>query len=378
VVGAGLAASSMALVLSLFETGDRVKAMGWWSMVGAGGPVLGVAIGGVIIESVGWRAMFVLEMILGAVALVLALAVLPEHGAGQKRHAREGAPRLDVIGAVFVVVSVGSLLFALNRAPVVGFGSNLVIGALCLAVLAGAVLLFVELRVEDPLVPFHYLRRRNFVLPLSAQTFGNFAYMGGFFLAPLLLEQVYHYGESASGLLVIARPIAFAIFAPVAGYVAVRVGERPIAVLGTCAVVASMAAFALTPARGGLPIVEVALVLSGVGMGVASPSISASIANVVDQDALGTASAAQQLVVQIGTVAGIQVSQTVQGSALSRHPSALLGSFHAAFVVGGAVALVGVISAIGLRSTDRQGRAARGARSGRAARGEKALLGDVA
>ena len=54
-------------------------------MVGAGGPVLGVAIGGVIIESIGWRAMFVLEMTLGGVALVLAPMVLPEHGLGQRR-----------------------------------------------------------------------------------------------------------------------------------------------------------------------------------------------------------------------------------------------------------------------------------------------------
>ncbi len=74
----------MALVLSMFESGDRVKAMGWWSMVGAGGPVLGVAVGGFIIQSIGWRAMFLLEMVLGAVALVLAVAVLPEHGAGQR------------------------------------------------------------------------------------------------------------------------------------------------------------------------------------------------------------------------------------------------------------------------------------------------------
>jgi MFS family permease len=59
-VGAGLGASSMALVLGVFDRGDRVKAMGWWSLVGAGGPVLGVAVGGPIIETIGWRWMFVL------------------------------------------------------------------------------------------------------------------------------------------------------------------------------------------------------------------------------------------------------------------------------------------------------------------------------
>jgi predicted MFS family arabinose efflux permease len=296
--------------------------------------------------------MFLLEMVLGTIALVLALAVLPEHGAGQRRTKGQGPP-LDMFGAALVVVSVGSLLFGLNRAPVVGFTGDLVIGAFCLSAVAGFFLVMVERRVADPLVPFRYLKKRNFALPLGAQAFANFAYMGGFFLTPLLLEQVYRYGESTSGLLVIARPLSFAFFAPVAGYVAVKVGERQTAVLGTCAVVASMAAYTFTASSSGIALVEIALVLSGIGMGVASPSIAASIANVVDQDALGTASAMQQLVVQIATVAGIQVFQTVQESVYSGNPKELLGSFHVAFFVGGSVALVGVLCAVGLHSTVR-------------------------
>ncbi len=244
----------------------------------------------------------------GAIALVLAPMVLPEHGAGQRRHRGEGGASARHLWSRLRCPLRGSLLFGLNRAPVVGFSSWLVIGAFLASAVAGVALVLVERVVDDPLVPFRYLRRRNFALPLAAQTFGNFAYMGGFFLTPLLLEQVYRYGESASGLLVIARPITFAIVAPASGYVAVRVGERSTAIFGTCAVVASMAAFVLTSSHGGITLVEIALVLSGLGMGVASPSIAASIANVVDQDALGTASATQQLVVQIATVAGFEFS----------------------------------------------------------------------
>jgi MFS family permease len=107
-------------------------------------------------------------------------------------------------------------------------------------------------------------------------------------------------------------------------------------------------------------LVEIALVLSGFGMGVASPSISASIANVVDQDALGTASAMQQLVVQIATVAGIQVFQTVQESTVGEGRGQLLGSFHIAFIAGGCVSLIGVVCAVGLHSTVRTAQLAQG------------------
>ncbi len=353
-VGAGLGASSMALVLGAFDRGDRVKAMGWWSLVGAGGPVLGVAIGGPIIESIGWRWMFVLEVIIGAVALVLALLVLPEHASGRVR-TRAGGPPLDVGGAVLVILCVGSLLFGLNRGPVLGWRSPFVIGAFVVTGVTGLVLVLVERRVEDPLVPLHYLRQRNFSFPIGAQMLSNFAYLGGFFLSPLLLEEVYGKGESAAGLLVIPRPLSFSLIAPVAGYVAVRIGERSAAVTGTLCVTVSMGVFALTGKGTGIALVEVALVLSGVGLGISSPSIAASMANVFDQTALGTAAATQQLMTQISTVAGIQVIQTVQSSQAHGHGAALLPSFHAAFLVGGVVALGGVVCAAFVRSAERPG-----------------------
>ncbi len=350
-VGAGLGASSMALVLGAFERGDRVKAMGWWSLVGAGGPVLGVAIGGPIIQSIGWRWMFVLEMVIGAVALVAAALVLPTHAAGSVRTQTRSS--FDIAGATTVVVAVGALLFGLNRAPVLGWHSALVKGSFVVSVLAVVALVLVERKATDPVVPLHYLARRNFAFPIGAQMFSNFAYMGGFFLSPLLLEQVFGHGESAAGLLVIPRPLAFSLCAPVAGYVAVRVGERTAAITGTLAVVASMGVFALAGRGTGVALVEVALVLSGIGLGVASPSIAASVANVVDQDALGTASATQQLTTQIAAVAGIQVLQTVQASSAQGHGVALLGSFHRAFLVGGAVSVLGVLCAAFVRSAQR-------------------------
>ncbi|MGH9018494.1 MAG: hypothetical protein ACRDY1_12160, partial [Acidimicrobiales bacterium] len=119
-------------------------------------------------------------------------------------------------------------------------------------------------------------------------------------------------------------------------------------------VMLSMGVFALTGKSTGVALVEVALVLSGVGLGVSSPSIASSMANVFDQEALGTAAATQQLMTQVSTVAGIQVIQTVQSSqAHGLHGAALLPSFHAAFLVGGVVAVGGVVCAAFVRSADR-------------------------
>ncbi|MHB8330228.1 MAG: MFS transporter, partial [Acidimicrobiales bacterium] len=97
-VGASIGAASMALVLSVFDKGDRVKALGFWSLVGAGGPVIGVAVGGPVIQLFGWRWMFVIQMPLLVLSALLATAVLPERAAGRRRVAR-GELELDWAGA---------------------------------------------------------------------------------------------------------------------------------------------------------------------------------------------------------------------------------------------------------------------------------------
>ena len=82
-------------------------------------------------------------------------------------------------------------------------------------------------------MPTTYWRRRNFMFPMGTKSFSSFAYFGGFFLFPLLMEQVYGYSVAQVGFLSVARPLVFAISAPIAGYMAVRTGERNATLFGT-------------------------------------------------------------------------------------------------------------------------------------------------
>ena len=92
--------------------------------------------------------------------------------------------------------------------------------------------------------------------------------------------------------------------------------------------------------------------LAGVGLGVSSPSMAASVANAVDEEHMGIAGAAQQLITQVAIVAGIQMAETTQ--AARQHTSGLVGSFHDAYVVAGAVCLAGVACALFVRNADRE------------------------
>ena len=337
VEGACTTAASWSLLFRVFPPEDRTKVMGWWSLVGAGGPVIGVAIGGPVIQAVGWRWIFVAQAPLIVVALVLNALVLPETASGDRQ-------RLDLAGAALLALGVGSLLFGLNKGADWGWSSLGVLTAFAACPVGLAGFVAAERRASDPLLPLEWLGRRNFVLPCCATLFANFAYLGGFFLTPLLLERGFGYGEGHAGILQIARPLVFSLSAPLAGYLAVRTGERSAAVSGTLLVALSMVLFAMLHRGSGDLVVIAALALSGLGLGVASPSIAASVANSVEIERMGSASAALQLALQVGQVAGIQVMETVQAS---REQSAgLIPSFSNAYLVGGAVAALGVVTAL--------------------------------
>jgi MFS family permease len=201
--------------------------------------------------------------------------------------------------------------------------------------------------------------------------------MGGFVITPLLLQDQFGYDETKTGLLLIARPIVFAITGPVAGYLTVRVvGERSAAVFGAATITASMFALAsLAPGDGDAVIVG-ALALSGLGMGASAPAMAATIANAVDERDLGIAGATQQMVNQVGVVIGIQVMQTVQAA---RAPAVgAVNAYGEAYLVGAALAACGVVFATFVRSTPRAAELRRGVREAEAAAGAPRPLVDPA
>jgi len=314
--------------------------MGWWTLVGAGGPVLGVAAGGPVVQAFGWRWVFVGQAPLIAIAIVAVFQLLPDTPPLE-------TGRIHLSGAIALGIGVAGLLLALNRG-VDGWTSPVVLASLGGAVLGLVAFWRLERYVDSPLFPVEWVRRRTFLLPCFASFTLNFAYMGGFFLTPIFLERSLGYAVGVTGLMQIARPLVFAVSAPVAGYLAVKTGERAAAIVGTSLMVGSMLLFASVGQHSGAVVIVAALGLSGLATGVALPSLSASLANAVEIEQMGSASAAMQVFSQIGVVAGIQLMETVQ---TGRAPHGLLSSFHDAYLVGAAVSLVAVGCAAMVRST---------------------------
>lgn len=340
--GSACGPSAMAYINRLFAPEQRVRPLSYWSFVTAGAPVLGVVIGGPLVEAVGWRAIFAVQAPMCVVGVVVALWLLPP------TERMEGV-RFDVRGSITLGVGASALLAGISQAPSWGWAAPATLACVAVGVVSLAAFVQVERTTSDPLVVLAWFRTRNVAFPVLCLALGNFAYMGGFILVPQVLKRGLGLTESAIGLLVIARPLTFSLVAPLAAMVTVRVGERAAGVVGSCGVVVSMVLFAFVDADSGHALIAVALGLSGAGLAIASPALTALTANAVDDRDLGVAGAMQQLMVQMGAVLGSVVLTTVAAGG----GAARFAPFHAAFLVAAAVAALGALAAAFVRSLPR-------------------------
>jgi MFS family permease len=330
--GAATGPTSMALIMRAFPEEDRVKAMGWWSLVGAGAPVIGLVAGGPIVDAVGWRWIFVAQAPLSLVALVVAFLVLHE------TPRREREP-IDVGGAVTLALATVGALLGLTLGSHLGFLHPVVLALFASSPLFLWWFVRFERTAPHPLLPLEFFAIRDFRASLVAQFGSNFTYMGGFIVTPLLLENRFGFSVAATSLAMVCRPLSNSTAAPIAGYVAGRVGNRRTAIVGCALVALAPAVFAVAAGSDSLALCFVALVISGVGLGGSSPSLITVVANSVPAHDLGVANAAQQMVAQIGTTAGIQVLSTIQGGSSARGP------FVWAYLAGAAVGAIGIVAA---------------------------------
>ena len=338
-IGAATMPSSMALINSVHAPAQRAKAMGWWSLVAAGSPAIGLVIGGPLIDAVGWRPMFGIQAVLSVVPVTAAFLVLRET---TRRH----DVGFDVPGAATLALGAGGLMFALNQWPERGFDAAVSIG-LVVGVAGMVSFVAVESRVTFPLLPLEFFRRRNFTAAMLGTFFAGAAYMGGFILAPLLLQSVFAYSVSTTSLIMLVRPASFSASSPVGGALSTRWGERPMALLGTAAIAVALVGLGAGTEAGMVALVVGALFVQGIGNGFSQPPLTATLSNSVDEKDLGIAAAAQRMTWQVGSAFGITTMTALYGG------TEQASDFLTAYLVGAALGVASFVFAGMMRSTPR-------------------------
>ena len=346
-LGAALVSpAALALLMSLFDEGaERNRALGLWAALGGSGGAAGAILGGMLTDGIGWEAVLLVNVPIGALAIAAASRLLPESRAGLGRRG------FDLAGAVAVTTGLTVLIYALVDANDAGWGSTQTIGLAALALVALAGFVAIERRSRQPLVPLGIFRNRRIRGGNIVTVLNTGALFPMFFFITLYTQDVLGYSAVESGLAQLPLAATIAASATLAPRVVARAGYRTALVAGLGLLAGGLLWLAQLPADGSYPsdLLLPSLVV-GLGEGVVWVASMVAATSGADESEAGLASGLVNTSQQLGGALGVAALVAV---ATSRET--LTDGFTAGFTVGAGVAALAALLAATLLSPTRAG-----------------------
>jgi len=292
--------ASLAIVRNTFDVpAERARAIAVWASIASVAASVGPVLGGVLVEDFGWRSAFLVNVPTGALALAGAAVLV-------RASARSAARRFDWAGQFASAAALGALCFAAIEMPTRGPGATDVLIALLVAVLAAAVLIAVERRSADPMVPLAWFRNPVFV---AMNVMGTLVYVGYFallFILSLYLHGSVGLNARQTGLMLLPLALSLSFGNVLSGRLHGRASATQLMsgglLLSTCAVPALAAALTL---RAPWPVVWAAMAAFGTGTALSVPPMIATVLEQVPADAAGVASGFLNAARQAGSLLGV-------------------------------------------------------------------------
>ena len=299
--------SAMAIILSVYGRKERSKVLGVWMAVVALSPALGVVTGGPLIEWLGWRTLFLVQGLLVIVALLVGARTLPETQ-------KQSEVSFDVPGALTLGIGVGALLITVNRGIVWGWNHPIVISAAVISPFALITFRTIENRTKMPLLPPKLMAKSNFTIPIAVQAVLQAAYMGAMIIAPFLLERRWGFRPTVIGLLMLPRPLAFAMAARLGGTHDLDKGARRVSITGSLVFAAAMLIAGIGAQQKWLIVFILGAGLAGAGSGYIRPTIANAATSAVGDQDLGVAGGSLNMLQMVGGTVGITLATAMLGT----------------------------------------------------------------
>ena len=329
--GLGAAAilpTSLAIINHAFADSDeRTKAIGFWAALGSLALVAGPLAGGLLVDSLGWRAIFWLNLPLVAIALGLTLTLVRESS-------DPGERSIDLRGQLFAIGLLAGLVFFLIEGGRLGWTVPPVVTALVVAVVSAFVFIRTELRRAEPMLQLSYFENPSFAAANAGSGLMNLGTLGALFAFSIYLQQQEGESPIQAGLHILPWTATLAIFAVLGGRIAQRLGPRLPAGLGLAMTGVAFGVVALLPSQDGAAALT-ALGVAGVGLGIATPALVSAATAAVPAPRAGMAAAVNNTARQAGGAIGVALIGAI-------------GGIQAAMAVACAVLLLGGTLGLGL------------------------------
>jgi EmrB/QacA subfamily drug resistance transporter len=296
--GAGMFATSLALIGQEFHGKDRATAFGVWGATVGGAVAVGPLVGGVLTQSFGWEWIFFVNVPIGITAMVLTERQIVNV------FAKDPEP-VDVAGLVTFSTALFLLIFGLIRGNPEGWGSGVIVGCLVAAAVLLAVFVAIELRIAHPMLDLALFRKRAFngvsavAFALSAGMFAMFLYL------TIYMQGVLDFSPLEAGLRFLPLTVLGFVVAPISGALSNRVPIRVLLGVGLTLVgVGLLLMNGLTPSSEWTTLL-VGFVIAGIGIGTTNPGIGQAAIAVVPVEKSGMGSGINTTFRQVGIATGV-------------------------------------------------------------------------
>jgi EmrB/QacA subfamily drug resistance transporter len=333
---------SLTILASAFPAERRGTIVGIWGAIGglaiAGGPL----VGGAVVQGLDWHWIFWLNVPIGLAAAALATSRLPE--------SRGPAARIDLPGVAMAAIGAVALAWGLVRTTDVGWGSPQVIGALILAALLIAGFVAWERLAGEPMLPLRLLRIPAFAAANATGLLMFASITSAAFMMAQYFQLGLGYSPLSTGLRFLPWTLTPLLIAPAAGALADRIGSRPLMVLGLALQGAGLVWIALSAtSTAGYGRFVLPLIIAGVGISMAVPTVPATALNAVPPADMGKASGVQNTLQRFGAVFGVAIVAAVfSANGHLGSPATVISGFRPALAAAAGLSVVGSLTALGV------------------------------
>lgn len=303
--GCFLVPSSLALVSEAYpEPAERAKAIGLWSATTAVSTGLGPAAGGLLVDTLGWRSIFWINIPLVAAAIALAARYAPRSSPAAGR-------KLDLPGQALISLALLGIVAGFIEASVSGWGAPAVIALFAVGAAATACFVAVEFRAAQPLLSPRYFRSRPFSGAAVVATGAYVVFTGFLFVNTLYLQDLRGYSAIAAGLIMVPATVGGLALSPLFGKMTAARGPLVPVVISVAALLAGSLILAGVTPGGFLPLLIVCYVLIGLGGELVNTPITDAAVEGMPPERAGVAGAVTSAFRQIGNSVGVALLGTI-------------------------------------------------------------------
>jgi EmrB/QacA subfamily drug resistance transporter len=348
--------AALSILTTTFKEGkDRHTALGIWGGVGGLASAAGVLLGGLLTEGPGWRWV----MFVNPLACLLVLGGIYRLISGERRRAQ--LANFDILGAILATSGMLLLVYALVKAPTVGWGSARTIGELGGALVLLAAFVVNELRHRNPIAPLSIFRINGLGFSDATQLIAFAGFVAMFFFLTLYMQNVLHYSPIQTGAAYLPLCFAIGISAGISSQLLSRTGTRPVIVAGSLIAAGGMYWLSRIPVHGSyLSDVLPGLLILSVGFGPVFVGVTTAANAGVPADKAGLAASLLNASQQLGAALGLAIFSALATSRtnhlLATHTPlshALTSGFQRALLAGSIFLAAAAI--IALRATNTRG-----------------------